>query len=183
MISADEGLVVRLLKVANSAFYALPGRVGTIPMAITLLGLTTLKNIVIGTAMSDVTRSILGTGEESLRLWDHGIRVGVWCRALARRFGGIDGEEAFTGGLLHDIGKGVVLRELPESQAHLRSLILERRECRILEKEAIGFDHAQLGAWALGRWRLPESLVLAVRYHHEPRAVEEHSEEVTGSSG
>ena len=52
-------------------------------------------------------------------------------------------------------------------------------ECRILEKEAIGFDHAQLGAWALGRWRLPESLVLAVRYHHEPRAVEEKADELT----
>ncbi|MFH1278406.1 MAG: HDOD domain-containing protein [Candidatus Eisenbacteria bacterium] len=179
VISADEGLVVRLLKVANSAFYALPGRVGTIPMAVTLLGMNTLKNIVIGTAMSDVARSFLGTGEESLRLWDHGIRVGVWCRALARAVGSLDGEEAFTAGLLHDLGKGVVLRELPKSQSRLRNLILERRECRILEKEAIGFDHAQLGAWALGRWRLPESLVLAVRYHHEPRAAEETSEEVT----
>lgn len=171
-ISADEGLVVRLLKVANSAFYALPGRVGTIPMAITLLGLNTLKNIVIGTAMSDVTRSFLGTGEESLRLWDHGVRVGVWARTLARVFGGVDGEEVFTAGLLHDLGKGVVLRELPETRSDLRNRILEGRECRILEKEAIGFDHAQLGAWALGRWRLPETLVLAVRYHHEPRAVE-----------
>ncbi|MCK4547398.1 MAG: HDOD domain-containing protein [Candidatus Eisenbacteria sp.] len=168
VLSTDEGMASRVLKFANSAFYALPGRVGTISLAITILGLNTLRNLVIGAALADMTRSLAGSAREAEILWDHAVAVGVWCRCLARKFGSADPEEAFTAGLLHDIGKGIILRSLPESRQSVRERLLRPEDTRTFEIETVGFDHSQIGAWAAAKWRLPVSLGRTVRWHHEP---------------
>ena len=168
VLSSDEGLVSRVLRIANSAFYALPGRVGTIPLAITILGIRTLRSLVIGTALAEITRSLSGSAEEASRVWDHSVNVGVWCRWIARKVGGADPEEAFTAGLLHDVGKGLVLQVLPADRQRIRPRLLEAEESCALEKEILGFDHCELGGWAAHRWRLPGVLIKSVRWHHEP---------------
>lgn len=178
VLSTDEGLVARVLRVANSAFYALPGRVSTIPLAITILGITTLRNLVIGTALADLTRSLTGSLEEAERLWDHSVDVGVWSRWIARKVGGLDPEEAFTAGLLHDIGKGLVLRALPADRQRVKGHLIESEESSTIEKETLGFDHTQMGGWAASRWSLPAALVEAVRWHHEPAGAEGNKPEI-----
>jgi len=168
VLSTDEGLVARVLKIANSAFYALPGRIGSIPLAITILGISTLRSLVISTALADITRAISGSSEVAERLWDHGVDVGVWSRCSARKVGGLDPEEAFTAGLLHDIGKGLVLRSLPSDRERVKMRLLDTENSSPIEKETLGFDHTELGGWAADRWRLPSALVRAVRWHHRP---------------
>ncbi|MBN1826878.1 MAG: HDOD domain-containing protein [Candidatus Eisenbacteria bacterium] len=168
VIQTDEGLVARILKYANSAFYGLPGRIGTIQLAVTILGLVTLRNLVIVAALAELARKLTDEPRDAHHLWNHGIDVGVWCRSLSRRTQGVDPEEAFTAGLLHDIGKNLILRELPEDRLKLKEWLLGEDEARSLERDSIGFDHAQVGGWAAGRWKFPESLVEAVRWHHEP---------------
>jgi putative nucleotidyltransferase with HDIG domain len=168
VLATDEGLASRVLRFANSAFYALPGRVSTIPLAITILGVNTLRNLVIGTALADMTRSLAGTRKEARALWDHGVDVGVWCRSLARKLGGVDPEEAFTAGLLHDIGKGIILRGMPDDRQNVRGRLLAADDTRAFEVETCGFDHVQIGGWAAAKWRLPATLIQTVRWHHEP---------------
>ncbi len=168
VLSADEGMVARVLRIANSAFYALPGRIGSIPLAVTILGITTLRSLVISTALADITRAISGSPEVAERLWDHGVDVAVWCRWIARKIGDVDPEEAFTAGLLHDIGKGLVLRSLPSERERLRMRLLDTEDSSAVERDTLGFDHTELGGWAAARWRLPVALLRAVRWHHRP---------------
>ncbi len=168
VLSTDEGMVARVLKIANSAFYALPGRIGSIPLAVTILGITTLRSLVISTALADITRAISGCPEVAERLWDHGMDVGVWSRWISRKVGGLDPEEAFTAGLLHDIGKGLALRSIPADREKVRMRLLGTGDSSAIEKETLGFDHTELGGWAADRWRLPSALVRAVRWHHRP---------------
>ena len=122
----------------------------------------------ISTALADITRAISGSSEVAERLWDHGVDVGVWSRCIARKVGGLDPEEAFTAGLLHDIGKGLVLRSLPSDRERVKMKLLDTENSSPIEKETLGFDHAELGGWAADRWRLPTALVRAVRWHHRP---------------
>ena len=168
VIQTDEGLVARILKYANSAFYGLPGRIGTIQLAVTILGLLALRNLVVVAALAELARKLSDDPREAQWLWDHGIDVGVWCRSIARRTEGVDPEEAFTAGLIHDIGKNLILRELPVDRRKVKDWLVKEDEARSFEKDCVGFDHAQVGGWAAGRWKFPESLVQAVRWHHEP---------------
>ncbi|MGD9140157.1 MAG: HDOD domain-containing protein [bacterium] len=176
-LSSDEGLTSRVLRLVNSAYYGLPRRISTVPLAITILGAKAVKNQVVNIAFADLMNSLGGGRKEYALLWRHAIRTGAWAKAIAAKFGSADEEEAFTAGLVHDIGKALALRLKP---ADYGKLVLESarsgKDLRGVEEQVLGFDHARIGAWAAEKWKLPQTLVGSIRWHHEPEGVRDEEE-------
>ena len=176
-LSSDEGLTSRVLRLVNSAYYGLPRRISTVPLAITILGARAVKNQVVNIAFADLMNS-LGAGRKEYEvLWRHAIKTAAWAKAIAAKFGNADEEEAFTAGLVHDIGKAVSLRLKPGDYG---KVVLESsrsgKDLRGVEEQVLGFDHSRIGAYAAEKWKLPQTLVGAIRWHHEPEGVRDEEE-------
>lgn len=170
IIETDQAVVTKMLKLANSAYYGLSGKVSTVKKAITLLGIQTLKELLITVGYAKLLDQKLdGYGYSSGDLWRHAIAVGLGSKIIAakRRIG--DAGEAYMAGLIHDAGKLI-----------LDPYIMERRQdfTRIMEEESqtflnaerivLGFDHADIAFQVCRKWRVPDTISRAVQYHHAP---------------
>ncbi len=171
LIERDQSLTAKLLRLANSAFFGQSRRVSTVPRAILLLGFSTVRNLALGVKVwealaGDVTRKRL---EE---LWAHAVTVAVCAKALAGRLRACDPDEAFTAGLLHDVGRLVIAVRFRDMYWDTVGGAAESEPIEQLERATFGVDHAEVGGWLLEAWALPPIIVEAVRQHHEaqPRA-------------
>jgi putative nucleotidyltransferase with HDIG domain len=179
LLSTDSGLASRVLKLANSAYYGLPRVVSTIPLAATILGISAIKNHVVNIAYADSMTALGGTYEGYGVIWSHSLSTAAWARAIASTVPDVDVEEAFTAGLVHDIGKALSLRLRPEAFGRIVSQFKKTgRPVMALEEQVIGFDHARIGGWMAARWKLPEPLVNSIRWHHDPERAKEQSDEI-----
>ena len=179
VLSTDEGLASRVLRLVNSAYYGIPRMVSTIPLATTILGAKTIKSHVVNIAYADLMRALGGGRAEYDLLWRHALKTATWARVVASQLGDTDPEEAFTGGLVHDIGKALSLRLAPDGYGKLvREADRSGRPLLGVEEEVVGFEHTRMGAWAAGRWMLPPPLVNSVRWHHEPDWLERECREI-----
>ena len=166
LLSKDAGLLSRILKVANSAYYGGGGDVSTSQQALVKLGFRTTKAVVLSSAVySSVNRSA-PDGIDLRPFWQHGLEVGVMAMLIADDVCPTCADECFVAGLLHDIGRAALACAFPEKfRAHLQSpsasWTLEA------EKAIFGADHAEVGAYLCRLWRFPEPLALAVDRHHE----------------
>jgi len=165
VISKDQALVARLLKVANSGMYGRSRSIHSIPEAVVLVGLENMKKIVFAVSTEGLTRLRLKNYdyEPSRGYWMHSTAVGLAARALVAVLPQkpLHGEEAFVAGLLHDVGK-LIVDDFLDASAGKRDVTLAE------EIAAAGLDHAQLAEYVLRQWRLPDSLVTAIRDHHRP---------------
>ena len=169
LIARDQALAARLLRLANSAFFAVRAKVTSIQQAVTLLGFTRLRDLVLGLSVWGAldARSPAGRRYRSY-LWTHSATVAAACKMLAERTGG-DGPAAFTAGLLHDIGKLVLGIRLGDSYWAMLDEAVDRGDTSAtVEMEAFHCHHATVGGWLLQLWQLPPSLVDAVACHHDP---------------
>ncbi|MCX7015240.1 MAG: HDOD domain-containing protein [Candidatus Sumerlaeota bacterium] len=172
LVECDPGLTARLLRVANSPFFGLGGRVTGVRHALTLLGLDEALNIFNYHLLSSMMAKIpVLDGFASEQFWIHS-----WaCATTARFFGrpeflvrSLPGELGMAG-LLHDVGKSVLALNL--SDDFQRCLHYARGKGVRLdqaEQEILGVDHAMLGAYLLERWNLPQTILDGVRWHHDP---------------
>lgn len=176
VISHDAGLTARLLKVVNSGVYGPAARVDTVSRAVTLLGLEELRDLVL--ASSSVIDSSDGVPNELLDVsafWRHSVYCGVLAELLARRCGVLHSERLFVAGLLHDIGKLVLCNRMPEAVGRVRERVQDRGgSADAIERELLGFDHAEVGGTLLAQWNMPAALCDAVRCHHHPNTGAEH---------
>ena len=162
LISQDPALSERVLRLVNSAFYSLRQKVSTIEQALLLLGLEAVKNIAVSSSVHQVFQGPPAKHGLDLKgFWWHSVLCGAAARRLAIKTAYPSPDEAFLGGLLHDIGKILLWsnfrREYSGASGSLPAA--ERR---------LGLTHAEAGAWLLERWELRSFLPDAVRYHHEP---------------
>ncbi len=170
IVSHDPSLVARILKVVNSAFYGLPGQIGSIERAIVMLGLNAIKNIAVAASLGQMFRGTkLCEGFSAKDLWTHCVAVACIARDLAKQAKLPIAEEAFLAGIIHDIGLLVSLQVYPEK---LKLVCAEaqassRPFCEI-EREVIGVDHEQLGMALCEKWSFPKSCQLVAGFHHEP---------------
>ena len=170
VVRHDPSLSLRILKIANSAFYSFRHEVKAISHAIALLGLNLVKSLAIGVSIFE-TFTKGNPGERLLinRLWMHSFGTGVLSQAVwALRRNPKEGEFAFLCGLLHDIGKAVLFKH--DAAQYSKLLVKHAKEpgpdlCT-LEMEQYGYDHATLGALLIAKWRLPTELATVVREHH-----------------
>ncbi len=168
VISMDQALTSQILKISNSAMFGMVREVTTLTQAIMTLGFSTIKSVVIASSAKNLYhRGTVGLQERLI--WEHALVSAMASRAFAKslRFPRI--EEAFIGGLMHDIGKSVLGVKFPERYgALLRTVYNEQGICLDLELDTFGFDHAMVGEALVSQWNLATSLQAAVRFHHDP---------------
>jgi len=169
-LAADQGLAARVLKLANSAYYGSSRRIGTVSEAVVILGMRTTRNLTLATSCQDMLeREVSGYFLPRGALWRHSLACAAAAQNLARRAHFRGTEEAFVAGLLHDIGKVIMSAYLKAEFAQVLTRVAKgEMTFSDAEREALGFDHAEVGARLLERWNLPGALVTAVRYHHVP---------------
>ncbi len=178
LINQDQALTGKVLKLVISSFYGFPHQIKTINHAIVILGFNKVKNIVLTASVFELTK-----GQDSKRLdirkfWEHSLGCAIASQIVAKHLGrGLQPDDAFVGGRLHDFGKVIFDQFLPEEYAP----VIEYRNVnntllRKAEKEVLGFDHTQVGTWLAEKWKLPGGLVTAIRYHHLPQSAREERE-------
>lgn len=170
LISQDPALTAKVLKVANSAYYGFAQQIDTLDRAVAVLGLNMLKSLTLSVGVV----AVLPKGQESdllnhAGLWLHSVAAAAVIRELGRRMGLPQQEDhLFVVGLLHDVGKIVLLhfffdlyqQALQEAQQH-QDLPLYQAE-----RQVIGLDHGDVGAMLLGRWKFPPQVVRPIMAHH-----------------
>ena len=177
IIAHDPALVTRILKVVNSAFYGLPGQIGSIERAIVLLGLNAVKNIAVAASLGQLFRGVkLCEGFTAKDLWTHCVAVAVTSRELSKQMRLPLADEAFLAGMIHDIGLLVSLQTAPEQ---LRQVCEQVRKgggdfCEA-ERALNGVDHQMLGRGLAEMWKFPRSCQIVAAHHHDPASVPEES--------
>lgn len=168
-ISTDPAMTADLLKLVNSAAYMTQKRVDNIVDAVKLVGLRGIK----GLLYSYGTIKILGddSTEERKKLWDHCYRTAYYSYNLAKNFKAQNRnllDDAYVGGMLHDMGKIVFSSVHPALLDKIRGFCAEKGiEANTFEDMAGGMNHAEIGARIAEKWNFPDTLVAAIRYHHE----------------
>jgi putative nucleotidyltransferase with HDIG domain len=178
-LSKDEGLVVRVLRLANSAYYGLSRRVTGVSEAISYLGFKTVKSIVLAASVYKFMDSTFsGYSLDRGQLWKHSQSVAASCRYLSEKLKICDPEEAYVGGLMHDVGK-IVLNDYVRFGYSIILRLVEEDNVPFCEAErqVLGFDHAQVGGLVMEQWNLPEAYVYITTYHHTPWELPENEKE------
>ena len=170
-IELDQGLSSRVLRVANSSFYGLSREVGTIQDAVTVLGFDTVRSLVVSAGFM---HAFFESGSEDLfdrhAYWMRNFRVASYTEALAQCLGG-GRQLAFTSGLFHDVGQLVMSICVPEKFAEL---LAQQKASGLslveVERAALGFDHAVIGAEMARRWNFPPKIEHAIHYWRTPES-------------
>ena len=168
VIQADPAMASKVLKLANSSYYGFRQKISNIPQGVTLLGFATLKNTLMAAAVFDMFR-ISATGFDLPALWQHSVTAATAARLVAKRARYPHAEKAFTAALLHDFGKIIMARFIPQGMAEIVEVVYADQVTMYeAEKSVLGLAHPALGAWVLSRWGLPSPIVEAVEHHHCP---------------
>lgn len=168
LVEREPGLAAKLLKIANSSFYGVSGKILSVAHAVTFLGIGTVRSLAIGQAY----QQLISSPGQSLRFdrvafWQHSLATGVIARILARLVSWGDPEQAFMAGLLHDIGRLVLDRFLGREFDQAIQLSHER-SCTLweAEQEVLGYTHAEAGEVLGKQWNLPPVFQVVPRDHH-----------------
>jgi putative nucleotidyltransferase with HDIG domain len=170
LLEKDQSLVLRILRLVNSSFFGFQSKVNSVRHAVALLGYNTIRNAVVTVAVIDTLALKKNLkGFEITTFWEHATQVALTSRFLAVHTRLVALEDAFTAGLLHDIGKVVLANYFPDELVR----ILEVQQTTGLtflqaEQQLDSCPHALIGGLLVERWMLPEPLVAAIRHHHGP---------------
>lgn len=168
-ISADQGLLLRLLRVANSPFYSTSGKISSPSQAIQVIGLRGTRSMVIAAAViSRAPRQCLPEFDMNA-FWSEAYGVACVAKALAAHLDASE-HEVFTGGLLHDIGKIILLNAYRDDYLRLLDSHPDGGEGLVeRERQLFGMDHAQIGAALANKWNFPDRLIRMLGDHHLPQ--------------
>jgi putative nucleotidyltransferase with HDIG domain len=169
LIARDQALTARVLKIANSALFGRRATISTISRAVVMLGFKTVQSLIIAASTEALFRPNSVNFKDKL-LWEHAVAAALAAGILARecRYPGV--EEAFLGGLLHDIGKVVLDTNLGGRYQRVVERVYNEGVTFVdAERDMLGFDHAEIGAFVIKKWNLPPTLEEAVRLHHHSR--------------
>lgn len=167
VVQNDQALCAKILKTVNSSFYGLSKPCPTITRAISYLGLSTVKSLVLGFSLVDCTRS--DKGFDLLDYWKRCIYSAAATRCIAARTAICDPEEAFITALMQDVGMPAIAHALGAAyQQIIDEAEGEHARLLALEQRALGFHHAKVGSMLAQRWRMPPEMIEAIRHHHTP---------------
>ena len=172
IITDDQVLTARLLKLVNSSFYGFPQRISTVNTAIVLLGFDAIRSLLLTTSVFDL---FAGRNKKSKqdqeKFWDHSLGCAVGAKVIGNYLRHDKIEELFVAGLLHDIGKIVEMLYLPDEFAKVVATINKTNILMLTaEEKVLGYDHADIGKLLAGKWNLPIKLVQVIAHHHQPAA-------------
>ena len=167
VIGYDPALATRVLRAVNSPLYAMERRFTALPMAVNALGNHAIHMLVVVSAASDAFSRKGKRTQLEKDLWEHSVTVGVAAREISATLGMRGGEESFLCGLLHDIGKLLLLRHDEQAYAEI-ARIPDEHERLSREADCYGYNHAQIGALVTRRWNLPDVIGHVINHHHWP---------------
>jgi putative nucleotidyltransferase with HDIG domain len=165
----DPAITTRILKLVNSSYYGLPGQVTSVTLAVNLLGRERCKHALIGSVLDGVFEDGENPAFSIQAFWQHSIKTALIARQLADYTDGIEEPEAmFTAGLLHDIGKLLLIERFPEEMLAAEETMIRRRIDELsAELSQVGLTHTAVGEALMKHWGLPDILIECARYHHE----------------
>ena len=170
IIETDQAVAAKVLKMANSAFYGMSGKISSIHQASVLLGYQTLGEIVTMAGSADIlSTSMPGYGYDSQELWKHSLSVAFSAKMIAEIKNKDSIHEAHTAGLIHDVGKiildGYILENMDQISVYM---VQEEKSFLEAERHIFGFDHAEIASEVCQTWKIPEKISLAIGCHHQP---------------
>lgn len=170
-IEQDQGLSAKVLRTVNSSFYSVRTKCSTISKALVLLGLGPVKTLSLGFSLVSAVSDTADAAFDFKSYWRRGLYSGVAAKCLAEAAGFGCAEEAFLGGLLQDVGMVAMRRALGKQYLDvLAETKGDHRKLVKLELDAFEIQHPEIGAMLAKRWKLPDELVLPVKYHERPTA-------------
>ena len=170
-IAKDQAITANILKLCNSAYFSKGKEISSIDRAIVILGLKEVKDIVvIATTKSVLNKVIVGYDLARGELWKHGVAVAMLAKKIATECNQKTiADIAFTGGIIHDVGKTVLALFVQSTFKDILNTVTEKSiTFQEAEKVVMGFDHQQIGEQVAIKWKFPMVLQSIVRYHHEP---------------
>lgn len=169
VVIRDPGLTARVLRLANSSYYALATKIDTVSRAVMLLGMRELQKIVCAIAAVQTFSKLSSAVTNMNSFWRHGVYTGLMAQAIARHAHILHPERLFVAGVLHDVGTLVINQRFPElAEGMIRDAAGNEDELQRLEQDRLGFDHAYLAGLMLQHWKLPAALCDAISHHHTP---------------
>jgi len=172
VIGRDVSMSAQVLKLVNSAFFGLAHRVESPQVAVTYLGVETIRTIALCFSVNDEMARMGLDGSVISRLWDHSLAVSAGARRIAGLERADDGiaVQATTGGLLHDIGQLILALNFRDLEREATELARAERLPRfVAEQRVFGCTHAEVAAYLFALWGLPKGILDAVAWHHQPR--------------
>jgi len=168
-VQTDPSLTSKILKMLNSAYYGLPSEVTSISQAVSLLGRQQLKHILTGSVLSGMFKEMDSANFSMHDFWLHSIKTAIIARHLALQNASIiDHDAFFTAGLLHDIGRLVIVNEIPDAISDVEQLMMDVDiDVVTAENKILGFTHMDVSREIMKNWELPSMLVQCAIKHHE----------------
>lgn len=169
-ISSDVSLAARVLRLSNSAYYGLPRQVTSIQESVMLLGKATVRNVaLVAATQSWFDKLPLDRKGEPILLWQHAVGVAAASQAIADVVDKKLIEDAFCAGLLHNVGKALFVLWFKDKMPKImEEAIATKTAIYKMERKKLGYDHQEAGFALAESWNLPESILMVIRYHHEP---------------
>jgi len=162
VISSDNTLAAKVLRLVNSPFYGFSGRISTVSKALMFLGVNIVKSIALSSSIIEMMeKNIIG-------LWEHSYGCAVAASTIAHGLSIPEPEEIATAALLHDIGKVIIKLKMEEDYNDILSLVRDEEISMLdAEQKILGTDHAEIGGWIAKAWCLPEKLAEPIACHHD----------------
>jgi len=170
LFETDQAIAAKILKLANSPYYGMGGKVSSIQRASVILGHKTLGEIIaMGGASSLLGKRLDGYGLDAGALWKHSLAVAFGSRIIAQKIDPSLLNDAFTSGLIHDTGKLILDKHISERWDRFEAFMADGNESFLsAEKAILEFDHAEAAYEVCKEWNIPKTLTIAIRYHHFP---------------
>lgn len=181
IISLDQTLTLKTLKLANSAYYGFPRQIEDVTEAIVVLGFLTVRNLILTSSIynifiKDKEKNKTEFDFDIINLWRHSISVAIIAKNLVQKINIghiIDEKEVFTLGIIHDIGK--IFLDIYFNNDFYKILKNHRlnpdKPVIEIEKNILGLNHGEIGALIIDKWNLPEIYIIPVKYHHNPSLI------------
>ncbi len=167
VISQDQSLSARVLKMVNSPAYGFPSRISSIHNALVLLGVNTVHGLLISSVVFDIVSKHMSG------LWNHSLSCSTACKVIAKMLKIKDVEEYMLAGLLHDFGKVIIAIQIPDASRDINALVKSEDILSIeAEQLMLGFGHTRVNKWVASHWNLPVGISAAMIYHHNPMVAE-----------
>jgi putative nucleotidyltransferase with HDIG domain len=180
IISEDPAMSAKILRLSNSAFYGCRAEITSVKQAIITVGLEAIRSLVLSTSVLSAFKGQAYLAKFQEDFWRHSLSVATACKVLTRKLSSewiqkVD--KGFSAGLLHDIGKLVMVAYLPDEWNKVQEALKDSKQPAFMtEKNVLGYSHSEIGAALASRWNLPEFIQDALAFHHFP-----HSSPMEGS--
>jgi putative nucleotidyltransferase with HDIG domain len=178
LVERDPAVATRLLKLVNSPFFGARREVTSVQQALLLVGIANLKSLVLSSSVINMFNHSGKVGSfDRSQFWEHCLGVAMCARQIAAATRAMDADEAFTAGLIHDIGKMIIDQFLHEDFGQIIARA-DTKKCTLYDAEqhVLSVTHAEIGQYLACYWGLPEVLQIAIGFHHSPEDASQHAE-------